>query len=485
MKKRTQRSGGARKRSRGSLLDLVSSFSEPVSSATAANFRCLCAGALLNRGRGWISRAVSLARYFGSSKHHSTLYRFFSRAQWCPDAIGRRVFEFALRWVEGTVEIAVDDTLCKRTGPHVWGTGVHIDPLATIYKNDVRAVTKKAFAYGHSWVVVSLRLRPSWIDGPGFAIPILARLYRSKKSCPEEEYMKRTELAAQMIDRVHSWLPSGRALSIVGDHEYACRAVIGALPAGATFTGPLPKDARFFEQPPRQRVRRAGRPRKRGARLRSPEQIGRDRGTKWQRIRVQIYSRSVRLEVFEQRGLWYSVDQDRVCRMIVTRDPRGRYGTRAIVTTDLHASAARIIERYSRRWLIEVMFRHAKQHLGLGRAQNGWEKGAGSRKERRTRREEGQGRGHRGRLAVERTVPFTLILHATVVLHGLRVTRRTVPVLLQQLRPWAEQGRKASFEDLLCACRVELASQAIPPDPAGRHIRKKLAVPLATALVAA
>ena len=254
------------------------------------------------------------------------LYRFFSRARWCPGAIGRRVFEFALRWVEGEVEMAVDDTLCKRTG-----------------------------------------------------------------------------------------------------------------------------------------VRRAGRPRKRGVRLRSPEQIERDPGTRWRRTRVQIYSRRVQLEVFEQRGLWYSVDKDRLCRMIVIRDPRGRYETRAIVTTDLRASAARIIERYSRRWLIEVMFRHAKQHLGLGHAQNGWEKGAGSRKERRTKREEDRGRGHEGRLAVE----------------------RTLPALLERLRPWAEQNREASFEDLLSACRVELASQAISSDPGGRHVRKKLAVPLVAALAAA
>ena len=131
------------------------------------------------------------------------------------------------------------------------------------------------------------------------------------------------------------------------------------------------------------------------------------------------------------------------------------------------------------------MFRHAKQHLGLGRAQNGWEKGAGSRKERRTRQEEDRGRGHKGRLAVERTVPFTLILHATVVLHGLRITRRRVPALLHQLRPWADRGRRASFEDLLGACRIELASQAIPSDPGGRHVRKKPAVPRSTALAAA
>jgi hypothetical protein len=466
-------------------LDLVSSFADSMLANTAENFRSLCGGALLNRGRGWISRAVTFASYFGSSKHHSAWYRFFSRARWHPDAIGRRVFEHALQWVEGTVEVAVDDTLCKRTGPHVWGAGVHIDPLATIYKNSVRATGKKAFAFGHSWVVLSLRIQPSWLVGPGFAIPILSRLYRAKKSCQEDEYAKRTALAAQMVEQVRSWLPEGRHLSVVGDHEYACTAVIGALPSRTSFTGPLPKDARFFALPKVPRKRRVGRPRKRGKALPSPQQIDRSSQMKWRRIRVRIYSRSVWLEVVEQRGLWYSVDKERVCRMIVTRDPRGRYATRAIVTTDLRASVSRIIERYSRRWLIEVMFRQAKQHLGLGRAQNGWEKGTGSRMERRARREKDLGRGHRGRLAVERTVPFTFILYAAAVLHGLRITRRSPPGPVRLLRPWARADRQATFEDLLSACRVELATQAISADPANRRVRKNSSVPLATALAAA
>ncbi|MEM8711690.1 MAG: transposase [Planctomycetota bacterium] len=338
-------------------MDLVSSFAESLSTASAENFRALSGGAVLNRGRGWISRAVCLTRYFGSSKHHSTMYRFFSRARWCPDAIGKRIFGLALRWAEGTVEVAVDDTLCRRTGPHVWGAGVHIDPLATIYRNDVRSSGKKAFAFGHSWVVVSLRVKPSWIEGPGFAIPIMARLYRAMKSCPEEEYKKRTTLAAEMIEKVHSWLPDGRHLSVAGDHEYACKTVIRRLPAGTSFTGPLPRDARFFAPPPPRHKGRVGRPRKRGAQLQSPEKIERNRRTKWRRIQVQIYSRRVTLDVFEQRGLWYSVDKSRVCRMIITRDPKGNYATRAMMTTDLCAGVCRIIERYSRRWLIEIMFR--------------------------------------------------------------------------------------------------------------------------------
>ena len=69
------------------------------------------------------------------------------------------------------------------------------------------------------------------------------------------------------------------------------------------------------------------------------------------------------------------------------------------------SSAATIIERFSRRWLIEVMFRECKQHLGLGQAQNGWEKGVGTRVERRARRAELKGRGHAGRFICYWCIP--------------------------------------------------------------------------------
>ncbi|MEM6571142.1 MAG: transposase, partial [Planctomycetota bacterium] len=179
MKKQPQRSGWALDASVRSLVDLLELLGSFLSPESRANFVALASGMLLVRGRHWISRAIAIAGRLGNGKHHSTFYRFLSRANWSPDQLGRAVFHLALRFVDGVVEVAVDDTLCRRTGPHVYGAGVHIDPLATIYRNDVRAKGKKAFAYGHSWVVLSLRLKLPWSKGPGCAIPILCRLYRS------------------------------------------------------------------------------------------------------------------------------------------------------------------------------------------------------------------------------------------------------------------------------------------------------------------
>lgn len=440
---------------------------------------------ILGRGRGWISRALRFAVYFGFAKHHSAGYRLFSRAPWCADAIGRLIFEAVSQWLGDTIEIAVDDTLCRRTGRHVWGAGTHVDPLTTIYKNDARVAGKKAFAWGHSWVVLSLRVCPSWFDGPGFAVPLLARLYRAKRSCPSEEYVKRTELAAEMVRLFRSWVPSGREVHVAGDREYVCRTVIRALPKGTQLLGPAAMDTRFYARAPRRKRGQRGRPRKRGRQLASPTELVSDKRTRWKKVRVRIYSSIVALEVCTQAGLWYTVAPDRLCRMIVVRDPSGRYSPRTLVTTDLDSDVTDVIERHSRRWLIEVAFRQAKQHLGLGQAQNGWEKGEGTPMERRRERDRLKGRGHHGRSAVEKTVPFQFIVHAAVIAHGLAAWPRSRERVRRWAPAWARRTDRPSFEELLATCRAELAEHAFSAHPPRSRVARNAPVPLHIGLAAA
>ncbi|MHB8318400.1 MAG: hypothetical protein ACYDEP_04075 [Acidimicrobiales bacterium] len=115
----------------------------------------------------------------------------------------------------------------------------------------------------------------------------------------------------------------------------------------------------------------------------------------------------------------------------------------ALVTTDLAASAAQIIERYASRWSIEVAIEDAKQIGGVGQARN------------------------RLRLAVERTVPFALIVntlavlwYATVGYHPDDVKER------RELAPWYRDKAQPSVLDMFTKLRrVIIAGYLRSEDP--------------------
>ena len=105
------------------------------------------------------------------------------------------------------------------------------------------------FAFGHNWVVGAVWLPLPWDTRRGLAIPILFRLYRSKKRCPKGYYRKRTELADELVKVVASWVPDGQKVHVVGDAEYSCKTLVKDLPKGVSYTGPVSMDAALYAEP--------------------------------------------------------------------------------------------------------------------------------------------------------------------------------------------------------------------------------------------
>ena len=103
---------------------------------------------------------------------------------------------------------------------------------------------------------------------------------------------------------------------------------------------------------------------------------------------MHIYGRDTAEDLAEISCLWYGCLDVRTVRVILARDA---VTTLALVTTDLGTPAAALVGRYAARWGIEQAFADARTILGAGEARN------------RTRR------------AVQRTVPFALLIHTLVV----------------------------------------------------------------------
>jgi len=436
------------------------------------NFLTVITGWILCTGRHTISRVIQFGSGPASKKHFSSLYRFFSRAAWDVDALGEVLVKLVLPLIPGDVVFAsVDDTLCRKSGPHLWGAAMHYDPLHSTYGKGTTSGRKTRFTFGHNWVIVCLWVPLPWNAERGLALPVMFRLYRSKKRCPENQHRTRTQLASEMISILASWIPRNRTLIVLGDSEYACQTLVKGSPPNILFIGPMAMNAALFDFPGAYAGR--GRHRKKGRRLLSPRQLAEDRSVRWKRCTLSIYGRQVEALIKTQVCLWYHVAGTKPIRMIVTRDPKGRIEDRAYFATDPEFTPQQIAAGFARRWPQEVMRRDTKQTLGLEDPQNGWWRrrhGTRSRK-KRPGPQPHRNRGHR---AVLRTVPIALTAYTLVAVwyfqHG---TARKDVKRVQENAPWYRHKAEPSFDDMLNAARLELWKARFSATPTLKKVSSK------------
>jgi hypothetical protein len=444
---------------------LLVNFSPMFTDPSFRNFAALTCGWVLCTGKRTISRVIQVSGFGDEARrHHSIFYRFFSRAIWDPDKLGACVFQLILELLPDNARIilTVDDTLCRKSGAHIWGGGMHHDALLSTYGGGRGAM--KLFSFGHNWVILCICIPLPWNTKRAIAIPIGFRLYRSKKRCPLRQYRKRTELARELVEMVVARIPDDREVMLVGDTEYACREVVRGLPERIVFVGPMHMNAALYEPPPTKSTGR-GRPRKKGKRLLSPKQLIAARGIPWESHELVLYGREVTVLIKTQTCLWYTVAGGRLVRMIVTRDPKGRIEDRAYFVTDAEMGVEEIAQSFAVRWTQEEMHRNVKQHLGLEDPQNGWWRRLKGR--RRNKKIPGpQPHKERGSKAVTRTVPFVLTVYALVVLWYLAYGSPQDDVARARRRaPWYRDKIEPSFGDMIAALRRRLWAERNFSDP--------------------
>lgn len=454
-----------------SLSSLFVNFKSVFTKPSFKNFVSLSEGWILCLGRHSISRVIQFMP--GWDRKHTRFYDFFSRARWEPDDLSMHLVPMVLELIPEEMEVyaSVDDTLAYRSGAHIWGAGMHYDALRSTYGPRVKRVVSLAF--GHSWVIVSLLVPVPWNRSRLLAVPVLFRLYRPKSTCPAEDYRKRSELAADLVELLCRWLPSSRRLRLLGDDEYASKVVaariaallreakedrrIGRrprLPETIELCGPIAMNAALFAPPPP--YSGWGRPRKKGPRLPSPQLLAEDSSTDWEAKVVHIYGRDVEVLTKTQVGLWYSVTGSCSVRMVVTRDPKARIEDRAYFITEPTLTVEQVIISYSHRWSQEVLHRNLKQYFGLDDPQNGWWRHPPG--QRRDERRPGPApHKSRGAKAATRTVPFILVVYATVEIWYLTNGHPEDDVARARSRtPWNVNKREPSFADMLAAARREI-----------------------------
>ncbi|MEJ7570351.1 MAG: transposase [Polyangiaceae bacterium] len=289
-------------------------------------------------------------------RHHERFHRFFSRGTWDPDEIGKLLFGRLLYWVDAgaPIQVALDDTLAPKKGPHVFGIGSHLD--------GVRSTKRfRVFSFGHVWVVLSVVVRVPFSPRP-WALPVLFRLYRNKKEClsKSDSYSKKTELARELVDVVAKWAP-GRQIHLAADGAYCNDTLMRGLASTVTVFGAMRPDAVLTALPTDKERRATGRRRVRGKLLPKPEKLAGSSRRPWLTCEAELYGRRRFVQYKTIDAQWYRACGTRLVRIIVVRVETGAVQFRTFFCTDTAQSASTILETYAGRWAIEVCFRDLKQ----------------------------------------------------------------------------------------------------------------------------
>jgi hypothetical protein len=206
----------------------------------------------------------------------------------------------------------------------------------------------------------------------------------------------------------------------------------GHLPATVTWTTRLPKNAVLYAPAPL-RVRKPGRPPRKGPRLGTPASLA--AAAAWTPATVQIYGRGQATHLAEITCLWYGYLDTATVRVILARDSAGDL---ALVSTDLATAPALLIQRHAARWSIEQAFADTRNVLGAGEARN------------------------RVRRAVERTVPFAMITGTLVIVSYARHGHDSADITARrQAEPWYRTKAEPAFEDMPAKLRRTMITARI------------------------
>jgi hypothetical protein len=411
---------------RALLQDFQCVFTRP----TFLTFVALVTGWCLSHRHRFVTELIQSS---GSTRrgHHSRYHRFFSHARWSLDALclvlaSLLVAAFAPL---GLIELAVDDTLCRKRGLTVYGTGMHHDPL-------ISSRAKALVSWGHDWVALGLIVRcPWWSPTKVWCLPVLFRLYRNRQGLtkgrqghrppPDPNHRTRPQLALEMIHLFAAWFP-GRQILVCGDSAYGGQSVLRHLPANVDLISHVhPKGALYAPPPPPAKGRRGAR-RKKGARLPTMAQWAADRSRPWEVLTFDQFGLHATLWVKVQQALYYTAGKDRLLTIVLVRDPEGKRPDQMFYCTRLDWQARQILAAYACRWAIEVTFENSKQFLGLDDPAN------------------------RLPQAVRRTAPLALVLYSLIVAWFHRGGHGWVRF---PDRPWYRKKVEPSFADLLSTLR--------------------------------
>jgi hypothetical protein len=323
----------------------------------------LLIGTILAPGKRTVTAAL---RVIGlkDEKHYARYHHILNRAAWSPLSVAKCLLILLIKAFcpeDKPLVVGIDETIERRWGAKIAARGIYRDPVRSSESHFVKAS-------GLRWISLMLLARIPWAERV-WALPFMTVL------APSERYYEThgrkpktlTERAQQMLFQLRRWLPH-RPLVIVGDNSYAALDLLAAcqaLPEPVTFITRLRLDAALYEPAPP--YAGMGRPRKKGKRLPTPQQVLESPETQWTTVEVRWYDGQTRaMQIASGTAVWYHTGKPVVSiRWVLIRDPQDEYETVSLLCTDSEVVPQQIVEWFVMRWQLEVTFEEARRHLGV------------------------------------------------------------------------------------------------------------------------
>jgi len=410
-------------------LSLIQIFAPYFSNLVWQHAQVLLIGAILVPGRRTVTavlRIMGLSEY----RQFQTYHRVLNRAAWSSWALSRTLLKVLVQTFvpTGPILCGLDDTIERRRGAKIKAKGIYRDPVRSSHGHFVKAS-------GLRWLSLMLLASIPWANRT-WALPFLTCLAPSERFYEKKAraHKKLTDWGRQMVMQVRRWLPE-RQLVIVADSSFAVILwlfQLSQLPGQICLIVRFRLDAALYTPAPQRRQGQRGRTRKKGKRLPTLEQIAQNSKTKWQRVTApDWYGEGRRLvEIVSNTAVWYHSGQPPLpIRWVLIRDPKGKFKTQALLSTDLNVTPVQIIKWFVLRWQLEVTLHEVREHLGV-ETQRQWSD-----------------------LAILRTTPTLLALFSlvTLVAHQ-HAKRRKLPI---RQAAWYHKPQP-TFSDALALARWQI-----------------------------
>lgn len=280
----------------------------------------------------------------------------------------------------------MDDTIIKKTGKKIPGTGWRRDPLGPPFQTN--------FIWGQRFLQLSLALPTEKGFSQSRAIPVdfhhcpTAKKPGKKATQTEihqfKEAQKQLNLSIQGVNRItklRKYLDDngagGQELFLSVDGSYTNENVLKKLPKKVTLIGRIRKDTRLHKLP--QQSKHTGRKRVYGEQIPTPEEIRQCEDYEWEEVKAWAAGKVHIFNVKVVKNLrWEKAGARHTLQLVIIKPLRYRLSKNTrilyrdpayLLCTDTTLDIEKLLQAYLWRWEIEINFRDEKSLIGTGQAQ--------------------------------------------------------------------------------------------------------------------